>query len=266
MIELYHNDMSVCAQKVRFTLAEKKLQWEGHHLNLRAGDQQKPEYLKLNPNAVVPTLVDDGTVIIESTVINEYLDDAYPEPRLRPAGSVARARMRLWTKQLDEGVHAATSVASSAIAFRHQKLAQGMDALEKFHHKMPDPVKRERSWENVTKGVESRFFPEAIKRFDKLLGDMEAALVDGPWLAGNEFSLADIGYAPYITRLDHLQLEFLWDRRPHVPAWYERLLERRGYKEALENWFNPAYLPLMKEKGAEVQSRVKAIVAPILSG
>ena len=57
MIELYHNDMSVCAQKVRFALGEKTLQWKNRHLNLRAGDQQKPEYVKLNPNAVVPTLV-----------------------------------------------------------------------------------------------------------------------------------------------------------------------------------------------------------------
>ena len=144
MIELYHNDMSVCAQKVRFALAEKKLAWEGRHLNLRAGDQQKPEYLKLNPNAVVPTLVDNATVIIESTVICEYLDDAYPEPRLKPMDAAGRARMRLWTKQLDEGVHAATSVVSSAIAFRYQKLAAGMEALEEFHKKMPDPIKREK--------------------------------------------------------------------------------------------------------------------------
>jgi glutathione S-transferase len=136
MIELYHNDMSVCAQKVRFALAEKELSWQGHHLSLRIGDQQKPEYLKLNPNAVVPTLVDNGTVIIESTVINEYLDDAYPEQRLRPADVAERARMRLWTKQLDESVHAATSVVSSAIAFRYQKLASGMEALEEFHKKM----------------------------------------------------------------------------------------------------------------------------------
>ncbi len=260
MIELYHNDMSVCAQKVRFTLAEKKLAWDSHHMNLRAGDQQKPEYLKLNPNALVPTLVDDGTVIIESTVINEYLDDAYPDLPLRPAAATARARMRLWTKQLDEGVHAATSVVSSAIAFRYQKLAIGMEALEEFHRKMPDPVKREKSWENVTKGVESRFFPEAVMRFDKLLGDMESALKDSPWLAGKEFSLADIGYAPYVTRLDHLQLQFLWDKRPHIPEWYDRLRERRAYGEALENWFNPAYLPLMKEKGSEARARVKEIV------
>jgi len=261
MIELYHNDMSVCAQKVRFTLAEKKLAWESHNMNLRAGDQQKPEYLKLNPNALVPTLVVDGTVIIESTVINEYLDEAYPEPSLKPADAAGRARMRLWSKQLDEGVHAATSVVSSAIAFRYQKLAIGMEALEEFHKKMPDPVKREKSWENVTKGVDSRFFPEAIKRFDKLLGDMETTLADCPWLAGKEFSLADIGFAPYVTRLDHLQLQFLWDQRRHIPEWYDRLRERRAYSEALEKWFNAKYLPLMKEKGLEAQARVKAIVA-----
>lgn len=261
MIELYHNDMSVCAQKVRFALAEKGLKWESHHLDLRASDQQKPEYLKLNPNAVVPTLVDDGAVIIESTVINEYLDDAYPEPRLRPTDSRSLARMRLWTKQLDEGVHAATSVLSTAIAFRHQKLARGMEELEKFHKQMPDPVKRERSWDTITKGVDSIYFAGAVKRFDRLLADMEAALSQGAWLAGKECSLADIGYAPYMARLEHLQLQFLWARRPHVPAWFDRLKERRGYKEGIGGWLNESYLSLMKEKGAEVESRVKAIVA-----
>jgi glutathione S-transferase len=108
--------------------------------------------------------------------------------------------------------------------------------------------------------IELALLPESIKRFDKLLGDIEAALSENPRLAGKEFSLTDIGYAPYITRLDHLQLQFLWDKRPHIPGWYERLLERRSYKEGLEDWFNAAYLSLMKEKGAEVQSKVKAIV------
>jgi glutathione S-transferase len=182
MIELYHNDMSVCAQKVRFALAAKKLAWEGHHVNLRGGDQQKPGYLKLNPNAVVPTLVDDGTVIIESSAINDYRDDAYPESALKTADVAGRARMRLWTKRLDEGVHVATCVVSSAIAFRYQKLAIGMEALEEFHKKMPDPVKGEKSWESVTKGVESRFFPDAIQRFDKLLADIEATPGESPWL------------------------------------------------------------------------------------
>jgi glutathione S-transferase len=97
MITLYHNDMSVCAAKVRTALAEKNLKWDGVHLDLRGGDAQQPEYLKLNPNAVVPTLVHDGRPLIESTVICEYIDDHWPEPPLKPADGWGRAQMRLWT-------------------------------------------------------------------------------------------------------------------------------------------------------------------------
>ena len=260
MLELYHNDMSVCAEKVRFVLAEKGLKWKGHHLNLRAGDQQKPEYLKLNPNAVVPTLVDNGRVIIESTVINEYLDDAYPEVALRPAEQVARARMRLWTKQLDEGVHAATGVLSTAIAFRYQKLAMGPEKLEMFLKKMPDPAKQERNRDTIFKGIDSTYFAGAIQRFDRLLGDMEKALAQGPWLAGEDFSLADIGYAPYLTRLEQLQLQSMWDKQPHLAGWYERIKTRPGYKTGIEEWLNPSYLKLLQEKGKEAQPRVTKIL------
>lgn len=260
MLELYHNDMSTCAQKVRFALAEKGLKWRGHHLNLRAGDQQKPDYLKLNPNAVVPTLVDDGTPIIESNVINEYLDDAYPDPPLRPRDSRARARMRLWTKQLDEGVHAATGVISTGIAFRYQKLARSSQEIEAFLDRMPDPGKRERSRDTILKGVDSIFFADAIKRFDRLLGDMEEALADGLWLAGTDFSLADIAYAPYLTRLEHLQLHFMWRKRPRLADWFERIKSRAGYKTGIGEWFNPSYLPLMEEKGKETGARIQAIL------
>jgi glutathione S-transferase len=76
-MDLYHNNMSVCSQKVRLVIREKNLKPIEHHLSLRAGDQNTPEYLKLNPNGVVPTIVEGGQPIIESTVICEYLDDAY---------------------------------------------------------------------------------------------------------------------------------------------------------------------------------------------
>src|SRR3954453_22013780 len=97
--------MSSCAQKVRLCLAEKSLAWESRHLDLRAGEHQQLWYVKLNPRAVVPTLIDGSIVIPESNVINEYLDDRFPENPLRPTDANGRARMRLWTKQLDEGVH-----------------------------------------------------------------------------------------------------------------------------------------------------------------
>ena len=96
MIQLYHADMSTCAQKVRLVLKQKKLAWNRHLLNLRHRDQHAPQYLELNPNGVVPTLIDQGNVIIESTVICEYLDDAYPENSLVPDAPENKALMRQW--------------------------------------------------------------------------------------------------------------------------------------------------------------------------
>jgi len=261
MIELYHNDMSTCSQKVRFALAEKGLDWTNRYMNLRGRDHQTPEYLKLNPHAVVPTLVDDGVVILESTVINEYLDDAYPTVPLRSTNPTERAYMRLWTKQLDEGVHAMTGVVSTGIAFRYQKLALGEAELEALIENVPDPVKRARTRADIMQGVEAPHFPNAVERFDKLLADFESALGDGAWLAGKDFSLADIAYAPYIVRLDHLQLGFMWDKRPHVARWYESLKVRPGFQSSFVDWFNSGYLTLMEEKGQEASAKIKAILA-----
>src|SRR5262249_37186334 len=107
MIDLYHHGMSVCAAKVRFALGEKGIAWQSRYVCIHKGDQFALDYIKLNPKAVVPTLVHDGHVIVESTVINEYLDDVFPDAPLRPSDPPARAAMRVWTKAVDEDLHPA---------------------------------------------------------------------------------------------------------------------------------------------------------------
>jgi glutathione S-transferase len=114
MITLYHHGSSVCAAKVRLVLAEKSLPWNGVYVDILRGDQFDPVYMKLNPKAVVPTLVDDGKVIIESTVIAEYLDESFPDPPLKPADPERRAAMRVWTKAAhNRGVRPVRDFASS---------------------------------------------------------------------------------------------------------------------------------------------------------
>jgi glutathione S-transferase len=261
MLELYHNDMSTCAQKVRLVLAEKHLEWTSHHMDLRAGDTRTKEYIeKLNPLGVVPTLVDDGTVICESSIINEYLEDAYPEAPLRPTAAKERACMRLWTKQLDDGVHAATATISVGIAFRHQmKSGRSVKDVRDFIDKIPDPARRARMHEIVFEGPASVHFPPAILRFKKLFSDMEASLSRSEWLTGETYSLADIAYVPYLTRVEHLQLMGMLDKHPLTAEWYERTKSRLSYDVALRKWFNPKYLALMKETGEEAWTSVKAI-------
>jgi glutathione S-transferase len=263
MLELYHNDMSTCAQKVRLVLAEKGLEWKNHHLNLRKGESRTKDYIKnFNPSGVVPTLVDGGVVIYESTVIMEYLDDKFPVPSLRPADPVARARMRLWTKRLDEGLHADTGNISVSIAFRYQIIGnRTKDELEAHINSSPVATRRERQRDVIYNGIESDRFPTSIMNFEKLFDDMEAALTNAPWLAGETYSLADSAYTPYLTRYEHLQLLGVLDKRPKVADWYERIKARPSYDLAMCKWFNPTYLPLMEEKGNEAWPRVKEIIA-----
>ena len=188
MLELHHNAMSTCSQKVRIALAEKRLHWHSHHLDLRAGDQIKPAYVALTPSGVVPTLVDDGIAVRESNVILEYLDDAYPDPPLRPADAHGKASVRLWTKRLDEGHHdIATSTLSMGIAFRHQYLEKGAEACEELIAKIPDPVRRERRRDVILNGTEAHEFRVAVGMWERLLDDMDAALAAQNWLAGAEY-------------------------------------------------------------------------------
>ena len=104
-MKLYHNPMSTCSQKVRLVLAEKQLDFESVVLDLQGGAQFESEYLKLNPQAVVPTLVHQAQVITESTLINEYLEDCYPEPSLLPKTAIERYQLRAFCKQLDDHLH-----------------------------------------------------------------------------------------------------------------------------------------------------------------
>jgi glutathione S-transferase len=260
-LALYHNDMSSCSQKVRLVLAEKGLDWENRHLNLRSGEHQKDWYIKLNPRAVVPTLIDGDIVVPESNVINEYLDERFPDPPLKPSEPYWRARMRLWTKQLDEGVHdAGIAVLSFALAFRHQYLTRG-EAGKQMLESVPDLFKRERRRDVIENGPDSIHFVIAVQRMVQLLDEMEEALAGHPWLVGGEYTLADVAFTPYLLRLEHLDLLGMVADRPRVAAWYARCQARPSFAEALRKWENGKYLTLMKQRGEQHWPQVRAIMA-----
>src|SRR2546430_17589419 len=95
-ITLYDSPGSPCARRVRAVLLEKGLEWTTRFVDLTKLEQKRPEYLKLNPNGVVPTLVHGDRVVYESNVITEYLDDVFPSPRLYPTEAWERAQAKMW--------------------------------------------------------------------------------------------------------------------------------------------------------------------------
>jgi glutathione S-transferase len=143
VLELYHNINSVCAQKVRIALEEKGQKANDHIMTLR-GDQFDPTYRKLNPNAVVPTLIHNGEPIIESSLILYYIDEIFPDPALMPKEPLQRFRVRMFNKLIDEYVHNSCTILTFATAFRpaflKMPLAEGAGVVEGGIRRAPSCV------------------------------------------------------------------------------------------------------------------------------
>ncbi len=154
-------------------------------------------------------MVDDDIVVTKSIVINEYLDDAFPRHPLKPNDPAGRAKMRWWTKQIDDGIFAATGTVSMSIAFHHQYTPE---VLEELTRQRGEAYRKR--FNLLQQGVNNPNFPDAIKRLYKMVVDMSAALERGPWLCGEMLTLADVAFAPYLTRLDQLKFVGFLDKTP----------------------------------------------------
>lgn len=265
MLTLYNHNLSVCVQKVRLAMSEKGLDWQDHNIDLMRSDQVSPEYLAVNPKGTVPALDHDGKVVIESTIILEYLDDVFPEPALRPADPHARARMRVWTKIPDDGLHAACGTVSYAAAFGPQVLAHhGKEELDARLAKLPDRARAARQKELLEKGIEASFVADHLKLHDKVLKDMEATLAEQPWLGGADFSLADCAILPYVWRLERLNFAGMWADRPRVADWFARAKARPSWDRAMEAYatkLDDQYDDDLVSKGIDLWPKVREILA-----
>jgi glutathione S-transferase len=231
MLTLYNAAHSTCSQKVRICLAEKELPFEDIRLDLGKGKEHlKPDYLKLNPNGVVPTLVDDGHVIVDSSVICEYLDERYPQVRLTPDDVVVRAKMREWMRYLEEVPTAAVRVPSFNMGFLPRY--EGLDR-RRFEREQSDirPIRKQFYRRMGPKGFKREDVEASLEQLEKTCARMEAALERGPWLIGEDYSLADIIVAPLIDRMNDLGFASLWEPKyPHVVDWYARMQARPAFQ------------------------------------
>ena len=194
MIEVYYAPPSIYGRKVLTVLLEKELDFQIKPLSFQAQDYLLPEYLKLNPNREVPTLVDDDRVIYESTAIGEYLDEEYPEPPLMPADSFARAQVRMIDDFCD---------------------------LHLYRSLIKCIIKKLRAKEEFTEQEKAAVVSD-FKRIETYLGKKD-------FLAG-QFSLADCAFMPAIPTAEGLGFEAVLQTSPAFKAYIERLRKRPSFK------------------------------------
>jgi len=227
MLVLYHSGLTTCSKQVRHCLREKGQAYESRYVDILRFEHLSPAYLALNPNGVVPTLVHDGRVIVNSACINEYLDEVFPDPPLSPDDPAERARMRYWTWTADDShPHGARLTRNTRL--KSSVEAMSPDDIALVLSRMPVPGRRER-WQKQAQGGHSA--DEMATALDHMLyvaGQMERELgVRGPWLAGATFSLADISMVSLIHRMFELAPDKLpHDAFPNLNDWFARIMAR----------------------------------------
>jgi len=226
---LYNAPQSTCSQRVRFVLHAKGLPFEERKLDLFAGDQLKPEYLAINPNGVVPSLVHDGRVVIDSSVIMEYLDEVFPAPdRLVPDDAVERARMRALMRFIDEVPAAAIRVPSYNLAFL--PTYQAMSEAEFRALAESKPLRKEFLLTMGRTGFSDAEMRSSMERLAKSVRRMDDAIraSGGPFMLGR-LTLADIAIMPVIVRLEDINLTSMWDTHPAVGRWLAAIQAHPAY-------------------------------------
>lgn len=231
MLKLFHANHSTCSQKVRLCLAEKGLEFESQLVNLATNEHLQPDYLKLNPNGVVPTLVHDGAVITDSGVICEYLDEVFPQTPMLPEDPAKRAAVRAWGRYLDEVPTAAIRVPSFNMAFLPRFDALDDDAFQK-QQADTRPIRKHFYERMGRKGFNNAEVDAALEQFNATLVRMEKQLSDQPWLSGDIFGMADIIVLPLVDRMDDLSFADMWEANfPNVTDWYRRSKDRASFSK-----------------------------------
>ncbi|PSL19737.1 glutathione S-transferase family protein [Shimia abyssi] len=230
-LHLYHGAISNCSMRVRMTLIEKGLDWESHHLDLKKKENITDVYFGINPNGLVPTLVDNGVVHIESNDIIDYLDDTYPKPSLRAENN---EEMMEWL-HLAAAIHVPACkpyVYATKMAAKIKKTPEEQakyDALQKnqelkdFHGKHAGD-----------KSFSTSDFDKAKAILGACFTKLEVTLEGRDWIMGDRFSLADISWIPLYFVI--VGCGFSFENYPNIRRWAAAFEARESYQQGILKW------------------------------
>jgi len=233
VLELYHYEPYANSMKNLVALYEKGLAFKSRYVDILKFEQHEDWFVKLNPNGQVPILVHDGKVIVESTIINEYLEDVFPAVRLRPADSFDLHRMRVISKWTDEILM--PSVSMLGWHYRFHPFLKNIPEEEFQRRVARVPLKEMRDkWQITRKGAfTDDQLDESRRKIRWMLVKMEERLAQSPWLAGQDYSLADINTYPMVEGATRLYCEFCTsDNIPRSVEWLARINGRPAVKAA----------------------------------
>jgi glutathione S-transferase/GST-like protein len=191
-VTLYHWEPNANSGKPMLALMEKGVAFNSHYLDLLKFDQHQPEYLAINPQGTIPAMVHGERVLTESTAIMEYVDEAFPGPKLMPDDPRDRWRIRWWMKLMDQWLGPSFSMIGWSVFVGPAVRSRDQAELKAAVERIPLPERRV-AWNKAISGnFGAEEMAESRRRVALGIRMLEEALGKWPWLASNEFSLADI--------------------------------------------------------------------------
>ena len=229
---LYNAPQSTCSQRVRFVLNSKDINFKEVKLDLFSGDQLKPEYLKINPNGVVPALKHEENIILDSAVIIEYIDECFPETHpFTPTDYAEKAYMRWMMRYIDEIPTPAIRFPSYNLAFLpHFKQMSEEEFVALANSK---PLRKEFLLSMGRTGFSEQDMNQALDKLKRAIHRMDEWISQsgGPWLMGKHISLADVAIMPVVVRMDDINLDDYWSNLPNISNWLELIKNHPSYKK-----------------------------------
>lgn len=244
-LELYNASESLCSQKVKLVLAEKNLEWKNHLLNLLTFDNLQPNYIRLNPQGVVPTLIDDDKIITNSAVIIRYLDKRFSNPRLAPTKPKLQEKMNGWIdlqncfpmRELMYGNFRGIEgiVLRRSVRMKEKLLTQLLQLHPELKEQYTAKLKDVRQWNSTIQNTAE--IADLNAKIEPMLDLLEEQLSQTDWLCGDTYTLADVVWTAVLNRLDKLKFGRLWEHntRPALESYFNRLKSRQSFALAIQN-------------------------------
>ncbi len=231
---LFHGWTSSASRKVRLCMAEKGLDYDGRHIDILSFEHHSDWFKKLNPSGKVPALLIDGVPFVESNIINEYLDETYPEPALMPADPRQRYEIRLFALYIDGTCLPAVQKHNWMRRMRPVAEKWSDEELEARLAACPTEERR-RVWYRMAREPYSEAeLQAALDILIDMADRIEAGAEWDGWIIGNAYSLADIAAVPYVRRLEEIApAEVGAGKRPALADWWARIQARPAYPKAL---------------------------------
>ena len=252
MLDVYTWEPNANSGKPLFCLHEKGVPFTYHYIDMGAHEHHAAEFLAINPDGTIPAIVHDGFTMTESTPAMEYIDESFAGPALRPEDPFRRWEMRILLSYMDNAIAPSLAMIASNRLAAPRFVGQDPAELRRKLDRIPFPERRA-TWEKLMfqatppKDIEEsqRRVAEAIRRFDSLLGQRS-------WLAGETFSLADIGvFATFYGLPLSMEGEVNDDATPRLMRWLRDCHARPGLQAGLRMGKG-----IIAERAAEIRGRL----------